>query len=160
MQLANRNPVVCFNAPFPPVLSLRSLSSLPALHSNHTAEDGPTLYSNQIAKEGLKPLRAVSAHVLLFAPRPYSYSYSHSYSISNHPQSPRLNHSTVQGLNGSAAGSWCFLVAIRPLPNSRVVRVFRLPSIAVWLRRTGGFQSSVTPATDRNVTVTVCDRWV
>ena len=45
MHLANRNPVVRFNAPFPPVVSLRSLSSL-----------------------RLNPLRALAGQILLFAP--------------------------------------------------------------------------------------------
>ena len=31
--LANRNPLVCFKVPFPPVFSLRSLSSLRLKHS-------------------------------------------------------------------------------------------------------------------------------
>src|SRR2546423_1554419 len=62
MQLANRNPVACFNAAFLPVVSLHSVAVLSSLLGNLTAEDGPALYalhSNQVAKDGrLKP----SAH--------------------------------------------------------------------------------------------------
>src|SRR5438552_3066974 len=66
MQPGNLNPLVSFNAPFPPVVSLHSL---PVHNSNLTAEEGPALHSNPIAKEEwfqIPPLRCL--RLLLFSP--------------------------------------------------------------------------------------------